>query len=144
APLGVLNVGPLSWHQAFIIPDWGPTTFFLNGQDAPDEETLQRLRKRGVTLEPAPIASLEGTAPDLTGVRLADGRTIALSGLYIAPRQRITPLAEQLGCELEASPFGFIIRTDAMKLTNVPGLYAAGDLGRLQQNAILAAADGVI
>ena len=29
--VGVLAVSPLSLHQALMLPDWGPTTFFLNG-----------------------------------------------------------------------------------------------------------------
>ena len=36
-----------------------------------------------------------------------------------------------------------MIRTDAAKLTTVPGVYAAGDAARAPHNASWAAADGV-
>jgi thioredoxin reductase len=35
--LGVLATGPLSVHQALMIPDWGKTTFFTNSVCSPDE-----------------------------------------------------------------------------------------------------------
>jgi thioredoxin reductase len=40
-------------------------------------------------------------------------------------------------------PFEPVIRTDAAKLTTVPGVYAAGDAARAPHNASWAAADGV-
>lgn len=144
-PLGVLSVMPLSSHQAALIPEWGPTTFFLNGGDTPDDETLALLSARKVTIEAALIVGLEGEAPDLAGVRLADGRLIEIAALYLAPRTGFqSPLAEQLGCALEDGPFGPVIRTDAMKMTSVPGVYAAGDIARPMHNATLASADGVL
>jgi thioredoxin reductase len=54
-----------------------------------------------------------------------------------------SPLAEQLGCELEEGPFGPVIRTDAWKETSVRHVYAAGDIARVPHNATWASADGV-
>jgi hypothetical protein len=36
-PLGVLATSEASMHQALLIPEWGPTTFFTNGVFEPDE-----------------------------------------------------------------------------------------------------------
>ncbi|MCZ0737976.1 NAD(P)/FAD-dependent oxidoreductase [Phreatobacter sp. AB_2022a] len=144
-PLGVLATMPMSSHQASLIPEWGPTTFFLNGGAMPDEETCGTLAARGVTIEPAPVVSLHGASPMLDGVRLADGRFVAIAALYLAPRTRFqSPLAEQLGCAVEAGMFGPVITTDAMKLTSVPGVYAAGDIARPMHNATFASADGFL
>lgn len=144
-PLGVLNVMPRSTHQAALIPEWGPTTFFLNGAPMPDAETCADLAARGVKIEAAPVVALEGDAPDLTGVRLADGRLVEIAALFLAPRTRFAcPIAEQLGCALEEGPFGPVIRTDGMKLTSIAGVYAAGDITRAMHNATLASADGVM
>ncbi|HET8728761.1 MAG TPA: NAD(P)/FAD-dependent oxidoreductase [Alphaproteobacteria bacterium] len=144
-PLGVLNVISHSAHQAALIPEWGPTTFFLNGGGMPDDEARARLAARKVAIEPAPVVGLEGEAPDLAGVRLADGRLVAVSTLYLAPRTNFqSPIAEQLGCALEDGPFGPFIRTDAVKMTSVPGVYAAGDITTARHNATLASADGVL
>jgi thioredoxin reductase len=51
-------------------------------------------------------------------------------------------LVEQLGCELEESPVGVLVRVDAQKQTSVPGVYAAGD-ATLMGNITLASAEGV-
>jgi thioredoxin reductase len=144
-PLGVLSIIPLSTHQAALIPEWGPTTFLLNGGEMPDEETRARLAARNVTIEVAPIVGLEGEAPGLAGVRLADGRLVEIAALYLAPRTSFqSPIAEQLGCAQDDGPFGPVIQTDATKMTSIPGVYAAGDITRPMHNATLASADGVL
>lgn len=144
-PLGVLSVMPLSTHQAQLIPEWGPTTFFLNGGAMPDSETLASLAQRRVTIEPAPVTALEGETPRLDGVRLADGRLVPVSALYVAPRTSFqSDIAHRLGCAIEDGPFGPILTTDATKRTSVPGVFAAGDITRAMHNATLASADGVM
>jgi thioredoxin reductase len=144
-PLGVLSVLPHSTHQAQLIPEWGPTTFFLNGGTMPDEETCARLAARQVTIEAAPIVGLEGEAPDLQGVRLSDGRLVTIAALYLAPRTSFqSPIADQLGCALEDGPTGPVIKTDPMKRTSIAGVFAAGDITRPMHNATLASADGVM
>jgi thioredoxin reductase len=142
--LGVLNLSPVSIHQALLIPDWGPTTFFLNGADELANEEREKLNRRGVAVEPASVVELVGDAPELTGARLADGRVVAVDALFISPSRRLSPLAGQLGCELEASAVGPVIRIDALKQTTVPGVYAAGDATTIAGNATLASADGVM
>lgn len=142
--LGVLHTMPMSFHQALLIADWGPTTLYLNGADTPDDETLVKLERRGVHIEPARVMALEGDGTSLSGLMLNDGRTAAIDALFIAPRTHLnSPIAEQLGCALDDGPFGKVIRTDPAKLTTLPGVYAAGDAARVPHNATWAAADGV-
>ncbi len=142
--LGVLATAAKSSHQALLIPEWGPTTFFLNGREDLDAETLSKLASRGVTVEPAPVLALEGEAPRLSGVRLADGRLVPLDALFVAfPTRPASDLAEQLGCAYDEGHFGPVIRTDAMRMTTVPGVYAAGDVAREPHSATFASADGV-
>jgi thioredoxin reductase len=140
--LGVLGLGPISEHQAQMISNWGPTTYFANGQ-AVDAELEAKLAAKGVTIETSPVSALEGEGAGLSRVRLADGRHVPLDALYIAPVSRPSVLAEQLGCEHEDGPLGITVRIDAANMTTVPGVYAAGDLARQPSNAMLAAADGV-
>lgn len=142
--MGVLQTMSASAHQALLIPDWGSTTLYLNGGEAPDAEMQAKLARRGVSIEPGRIAALRGDGPELSSLLLADGRDIATDALFLAPRSRLnSPIAEQLGCALDDGPFGPVIRTDAAKLTTVPGVYAAGDIARVPHNASWAAADGV-
>jgi thioredoxin reductase len=142
--LGVLYTAPFSAHQALLVADWGPTTLYLNGSEALDDPTLTKLVQRGVRIEPAPIIELRGEKLWLSDLLLADGRIAPINALYLAPRSRInSSIAEQLGCAIDDGPLGPVIRTDAAKQTNVPGVYAAGDIARVPHNATWAAADGV-
>lgn len=144
-PLGVISSHVHSAMQAQLLADWGPTTFFLNGGDRPDAETAARLAARNVTIEPERIVALEGEAPSLAGIRLANERFVELAALFVAPRTSFQcAIAEQLGCALEDGPMGRVIQTDAMKQTSVPGVYAAGDIARPMHNATFASADGVM
>ena len=53
-------------------------------------------------------------------------------------------LAAQLGCEFEDGPLGRTIKTDAMKATTVPGVYACGDAARQGGSLPLAVGDGTM
>jgi len=145
--LGVLYHAPGSAMHAQLIADWGPTTLFLNGDTTLEDAERVRLLALGIAIEPAPIAALEGAGPALDGVRLAgsEGRLVPLDALYVAAATRpASPLAEQLGCAFDDGPMGPAIRTDANKLTTVPGVYAAGDATLMRHNATLASAEGVL
>lgn len=143
--LGVMATGPLSTHQAAIIPDWGPTTYFTQGEFMPDDEQAALLASRGVAIENSAIVEILGQAPSITGVRLADGRIVELEGLYIGPKARMaSTLAEQLGCELEEGPMGPAVKVDDFKRTSVAGVFAAGDISNKMHNATFASASGVM
>ncbi|WP_394171030.1 NAD(P)/FAD-dependent oxidoreductase [Saccharospirillum alexandrii] len=143
--LGVLATSEMSFHQAAMIPDWGATTLFTQGQFKPEGDTLQHLLSRGVTLEHSPIVEVLGTDADVEGVLLLDGRTVPIQGLYVGPRITLTsPLIEQLKLEIEETPLGSIVKVDAMKESSVKGIYAAGDLSNPMQNGTFAIASGTM
>lgn len=144
-PLGVLAAHPMSVHQAMLLPDWGPTTYFTQGQFEPSPEDARHLAARGVHVERTPVVALLGDAPALTGVVLDDGREVPLRALFVASRVHMaSPLAGQLGCEFDEGPLGPVIRVDDMKQTTVPGVFAAGDASTPMSNATLASASGVM
>jgi len=139
--VGVIAVSPLSLHHALMLPDWGPTTFFLNEVFEPDENALKELARRGATIEKTPIRSIEGHAD----VVLKDGRTLSFAGLFTMPKSEIaSPIAERLGCALEDGPMGRFIQTDAMKQTTIPGVAACGDAARAAGSVALAVGDGAM
>jgi thioredoxin reductase len=143
--LGVLVEAPHPPEHAMLIAEWGPTTLFLNGNNTVDDEVRGKLQARGVAIEPGRIAALEGPTKDLSGVRLEDGRIVPLEALFMVPRTRPgSPLAEQLGCAFDEGHAGPVIRIDAMKMTTVPGVFAAGDAAMQMHNATLASAEGVM
>jgi thioredoxin reductase len=142
--LGVLNLSPVSVHQASLIPEWGPTTFFLNGGTI-DAETSATLERRGVVVEPEPVEGLVGEGTSLSAVRLRSGIERPLDALFIGPANRLnSDIAERLGCAIEHGPLGSVVIVDDMKATNVSGVYAAGDITRMGHTVTFACADGVM
>ncbi|MFC3076759.1 NAD(P)/FAD-dependent oxidoreductase [Phenylobacterium terrae] len=143
--LAVIANHPMAAHQAMLLPDWGPTTFFTQGEFEPTEAEAAQLSARGVAIERTPVVELLGDAPRTEALRLADGRAIAADAVFTAPRTRVaSPLAEQLGCAFEAGPTGPFIEVDGAKQTSVPGVFAAGDAAQAMHNATLASAAGVL
>jgi thioredoxin reductase len=145
--LGVLYVTPQSIHQAMLIAEWGPTTLYLNDLDGvgeADAALLVELEARNVAIEPAAVVALHGEGAQLAAIELADGRMSSADALFLGPRNHLnSDLAQQLGCALDEAPLGLMIRTDAQKMTTVPGVYAAGDITRGAHTVAFACADGV-
>ncbi len=143
--LGVIATSPMSLHQAGMIPDWGVTTYFSQGEFLPDAEQKDFLQKRGVKFEDCPVVEIIGNGIDVEGVKLADGRIINMGGLYVGPKATMaSPIAEQLGCEFFDGPVNKVIVTDDFKQTTVHGVFAAGDIANPMQNATFASASGVM
>ncbi|MHB1304735.1 MAG: NAD(P)/FAD-dependent oxidoreductase [Acidiphilium sp.] len=141
--LGVLYRTPMSVHQACLITEWGPTTLYLDGASLDDAEAL-KLAARGVKVTAPKVTRLVGEGPSLSAIELEDGHRSALAALYISPRSRLaSPLAAQLGVEIDDGPLGPVIRTGADKMTSVAGVYAAGDIARAPHSISWAVADGV-
>lgn len=138
--IGVLASSPLSMHHALMLPDWGPTTFFLNGAFTPDADQQAQLERRGVRIEDGLIDRLEGERADVV---LRDGRVIPLDGMFTMTRVSVaSPIAEQLGCALDHGPHGSTILVDELKATTVPGVWACGDAARPAGSIPMAVADG--
>jgi len=144
-PLGVLATGDVSLHQALLIPEWGPTTYFTQALTDPDAEARRQLQALGVRIEPVPVVALQGEGTALSAAVLADGRTLPVEAMFVAPR--IEPaggLPSQLGCELVEGLLGPYLKVDELKRTSVPGVFAAGDLAAPMHSAAMALAAGAM
>jgi len=141
---GIYAQGPIAFHQALLIADWGPVTLFTNGMIELDEVQKAQLAIRGVAVEETPIAKLDGTGQQLSKVELADGRSVPLDVLYIATKVTLRhDWISGLGCAIDQGPLGPMIATDERQATNIPGIFAAGDCARQPHNVTFASADGV-
>ncbi|TKT75102.1 NAD(P)/FAD-dependent oxidoreductase [Aquamicrobium sp. LC103] len=140
-PIGILATGPVSMHQALLLADWGPTTLLTRGIFEPDAEELAQLAARGVSVERTPVSGIAGEAD----VLLADGRRLGFAGLFtVSQTQPSSALAQDLGCALDEGPLGSYLRTDAMKQTTVPGVFACGDAARAAGSVSFAVGDGAM
>ncbi|WHS62981.1 NAD(P)/FAD-dependent oxidoreductase [Pseudomonas sp. G2-4] len=140
-PIGVLATSEMSLHHALMLPDWGPTTFFTHGVFEPDPEQRASLKRRGVTIVPERVERIEG---DRANVVLANGRVVAVDGLFVLTRTRVaSPLAASLGCEFEEGPMGAFIQSDMTRETSVPGVFACGDAAMPFGSVALSVGDGV-
>lgn len=138
--IGVIASGPLSIHHALLVSEWGRVTLFTRGLAVPDADQAAALARRGVTVEPGEVTAVTGDAD----VQLADGRTLAFAGLFVLSHTRpASPLASQLGCELETSHAGPFLKTDPMKETSVRGVFACGDTAVGAGSVAIAVGDGV-
>jgi thioredoxin reductase len=139
--IGVLASGPLSVHQAQMLPHWGQVTLFTNGVCPLDDAQRADLQARGVEVDETPVRRLVNVAT----VVLEDGRQEIMTGLFTYGRLHMTsPIAEQLGCAFEQGPLGPFIRTDDSRQTTVPAVFAAGDAMRAASTVALSVADGAM
>ena len=140
--IGVLASSQMSMHHALMLPDWGRTTFFINGAFEPDADQIDKLEGRGVRIEREPIAKFSGAVLD---VEFNSGRVVSLDGLFTMTRTHpASPLGERLGCAMEQGPMGPFLHTNEFRETSVPGVFACGDVARAAGSVALAVGDGVM
>ncbi len=143
--LGVLATSELAFHQAAMIPDWGATILFTQGQFMPEGKVLEHLTIRGVQMETSPIVEVVGDGEQISHVRLQDGRRIPLGGLYVGPKVSVeSALVKQLDLDLADTPIGNIIKVDEFKQSSRNGIFVAGDLSNSMQNATFAISSGTL
>jgi thioredoxin reductase len=142
--LAVLHSGPNSIHQAVLLRDWSEEVTLLTNGAVLTADEQEQLRTRGVKIEVGRVVRLRHKDSRLESVEFAEGGSRPLDALFLTPRYTLaSPLAMQLGCEIEEGKFGPVIKTDTLKETTVPGVFAAGDAARTMHNATWASADGV-
>ena len=143
--IGVLGTGPMTAHQALLFRQLseGVTVFLHSGPDLEAEAAEQR-DALDVPVVRGPVARLSVEDDRLTGVVLADGRTVALDAVAVGPRMRSRDeLWSQLGGTLTEHPMGAFIDADAQGRTALPGVWVAGNSRDLSAMVGMSAAQGV-
>jgi thioredoxin reductase len=133
--LGLLYSGPNSLHFPTLLGDWSrDLTVLTNGLDLPDGE-VGRIEARGVKVVAGRAAAILHEGDRIRAVRLENGEEVALDALFAHPR--IVPssrLHEDLGVETSEGHIGDYIEVDEMFATNVPGVFAAGDVAGMRHS----------
>ncbi len=144
--IGVIANGPMAVHGALLFRQWtDDVVLFTHTQAAPTGEAAEKLAARGIAVITGPVAELEIGDDRICGVRLADGTVVAREVITIG--SRMTARADVMrGLGLEAvehpSGAGEYLPTDAMGRTDVPGVWAAGNVTDLTAQVGAVAAGG--
>ncbi|MFE5961996.1 MULTISPECIES: NAD(P)/FAD-dependent oxidoreductase [Streptomyces] len=150
-PIGVLATGPLAVHQALMWRQWSDdVTLFLHTGPEPTEEEYEQLAARDVAVVDGEVTGLEVADDRFTGVTLASGRVVPREALVVQARfvarsavlesLGLKPVAQEMG----GAVIGSYIPTDPTGATEVPGVWAAGNVTRLTEQVIGAAAAGLM
>ncbi|MDP9952379.1 MULTISPECIES: NAD(P)/FAD-dependent oxidoreductase [Streptomyces] len=150
-PIGVLATGPLAVHQALMWRQWSDdVTLFLHTGPEPSAEEYEELAARDVAVVDGEVAGLEIADDRFTGVRLASGRVIPREALVVQARFTarsavleslgLTPVAQ----EMAGTVVGTYIPSDPTGATEVPGVWVAGNVTRLTEQVVGAAAAGLM
>ncbi|MER8041495.1 NAD(P)/FAD-dependent oxidoreductase [Streptomyces sp. NPDC094032] len=141
---GVLAHPELPAQQALMVSRWSAdVTLFLHTAAAPSAQDAARLAAAGVTVVTGEVAGLVVEEDRLTGVRMADGRTVAREVLFVGPRPVPRDgLLTALGAATRATPFGEFVAVDETGRTGVPGVWAAGNAIGAHEQVVNAASGG--
>lgn len=145
--LAVLATGPMWLHQAKLIRQWtDDVTVLLDTQEAPSDEDRATLESRGVRIIAGRVEQILSADDRLTGVRVAGhAAPLPLDAVLVGTRLRIdSALVDGLGIATEQNPMGTFVPVDIQKATNVPGVFAAGNVTNPGSMVASAMADGVM
>ncbi|MGI5221216.1 NAD(P)/FAD-dependent oxidoreductase [Nocardia sp. CA-290969] len=146
--IGVLNTGPMSMHQVQLFRQLSDDVVFFThtGPElGPDE--LERLAARGIRVVTGKVTTVEAGGAGITGLRLADGtvvpREIVATGTRMVAR---AGFLDDLGLPAVDHPAGVgrYIPADATGRTEVPGVWAAGNVTELTAQVGASAAAGAM
>ena len=146
-PVGIVASSPMAMHQVLLFRQLtADLTLFLNDAFEPSDEDWEKLAARGVAVIDGAVAGLEVTDDHLAGVRLASGTVIPLRAAVVAPRFRArSTILVQLGLTPTPHPMGMgeYIASGAMGVTDVAGVWVAGNVTDLSAQVIVSAAGGL-
>ncbi len=125
----VLGVGAHVPAYASELLDWASEVVIITESDSDpafDDDQRAACAEHDIEVIDGVARELVGDPGALEGVRLADGRVIAGSKVFFSYAHHPTnELATSLGCELDDEGG---LTVNAMQLTSVDGVYAAGDI----------------
>jgi len=139
-PLAAYGDGEAGSGLALSLTFWSRDVLLCTGGSELPDGAVASLEAAGVRIRGEPVLRLEGSDGRLERIVFAGGAPAPRSALFIVAGQRQrSPLAERLGCQF--TPRG-TVDTGTCEVTNVPGLFVAGDASKEAQFVAVAAAEG--
>ena len=129
---------------ATMLHSWSSDLVVLTGDAPLPHEEQAALKARGIVVRTGHPTALEHDGAELTGVVLDDGTLLPRTAMFLGVRQRQTELIRSLDLEMTPDPFNEDgqVKTDEMGRTNLPMMWAAGDLCTRMQQVSSAIAQG--
>jgi thioredoxin reductase len=144
--VGVLASGPMAVHQALMFRQLTSDVVLFSHTAPPlSDEQVEQLAARQVRIVAGRVERLQVEDDRLTGVRLSDGTVVARQALVVSSRMVArSELLASLGLQPVQHPLGFgeFITADGSGLTDVPGVWVAGNVKDLSAFVVAAAAQG--
>lgn len=149
-PIGVLGSGPQSAVQALLWRQLSDDVLLfphIGGEPSPEQR--EELAARGVRVVEGEVAALEVEDGALAGVRLASGEVVPREALVVAPRFTANAgLLAGLGIEpvdqvVHGAVRGTRVPADPTGLTEVPGVWVAGNVADVSAQVMASAAQGM-
>jgi thioredoxin reductase len=139
-PLGVLGGPPDAVRYAHIVRQWTDDVVFFVPPDTLTAEEREGLVARAIGIVEGTVTRILVEADQLSGVALADGRTVPRQALFVPPR--FVPnsnLLADLGCDVDENGWP---TKDSLGLTTVPGVWVAGNVANPRAQVVTAAGEG--
>jgi thioredoxin reductase len=142
-PLAVYGCGAHGLGLALVVTTWSAdVTLLCDGPCGLEDADRAALANRKITLREEKIARVEGEDGLLARVHLESGPPVDCAALFFATGEdQRSPLAARLGCSFTEKG---AVSTGECEVTDVPGLYVAGDASPGTQLAIVAAGEGAL
>jgi thioredoxin reductase len=140
-PLAVYGRAELGTALALALTVWSDDVVLCtDGPGGLSDEEKQELDQAGIEVREDPVVRLEGHEGLLERVVFADGDPLPRRALFfVSGQHQRSQLAADLGARFNAKG---TVDTGYCEVTNVPGLYVAGDASKDAQFVIVAAAEG--
>jgi thioredoxin reductase (NADPH) len=149
--VGVLATSSMAIHQVQLFRQLSDdVTLFLHTAPEPTEEQWEELAARGIAVVQGKVEEVEVTEDRITGVRLEGGKVVPRQALAIQTTVRAragfladlgleTTLVEANGVEV-----GTAIQVDGRGATDVPGVFAAGNVSNPMAQVMPSAGAGLM
>ena len=143
--VGILASSARAVHMALLFRQLtSDVVLFTHTAPALTDEQTEQLAARDIGVVAGPVDSLEIVDDHLTGLRLRDGTVVARQALVVTPRfVARSQVLTALGLQPTVNPFGGeFVAADATGLTDIPGVWVAGNVADLAASVVVAAAGG--
>lgn len=143
--IGVLGTGPAGVHQALMFRQLSDdVTLFRHTMPDIDADDAAKLAAIGVRVVEGTVERLTGEGDAVQSVALEDGREFPVDAVALAPRfVARSDLYIGLGGTVSENAMGEFIEADPMGRTEIPGVWAAGNVSNLGAVVTLASGAGM-